>query len=57
MSVADWTVAAGVLLAVLGAGGIVADAAHAGGDRRFVGYLVGLFLVLAGVGLALSVTL
>lgn len=57
MSLADWAMTAGILLAVLGAGSVVADAVHAGGDRRFVGYLVALLLTLAGVGLALSVAL
>lgn len=57
MNLVEWTVTVGVLLAILGAVGIVLDSVHAGGDRRFVAYLVGLLLVLAGIGLALSVTL
>lgn len=44
----------GVVLAVAGAASILFDAAHAGGSRRFVGYLIGLLLSLAAVGLLLA---
>lgn len=57
MTVVDWTFTVGVALAVLGAGSILFDSVHAGGDRRFVAYLVGLLLALAGVGLLLSMRL
>lgn len=57
MTAADWAVVAGVLLAVLGAGSIVFDAIQGGGRPRFVAYLVGLLLTLAGVGVVLSVAL
>jgi hypothetical protein len=39
-----------IALAVFGAGSVVADAAYAGGERRFVAYLVALLLSLAAVG-------
>jgi hypothetical protein len=54
VTVAEWSVAAGVLLAVVGAASIVFDALQGGGRPRFVAYLVGLLLGLAGVGLLLS---
>lgn len=43
----------GIVLAVGGAVSVLFDAAHAGGSRRFIGYLVGLLLSLAAVGLLL----
>lgn len=57
MSVADWIVLGGIVLAILGAGSIVVDGALGGGEPRFVAYLVALLLVLVGVGVVLSVTL
>jgi hypothetical protein len=48
---------AGTLLALAGAGSLLFDAAHSGGNPRFVGYLVGLLLSLSGVGLLLAATL
>lgn len=48
---------AGVVLAVAGAASLLLDAAHSGGNPRFVGYLVGLLLLLSGVGLLLAATL
>lgn len=57
MSLADWVVVAGAGLAILGAGSIVVDAVQGGGRPRFVAYLVGLLLALAGVGIVLSVAL
>lgn len=47
----------GVGLALAGAGSIVFDATHAGADKRFIGYLVGLLLSLAGIGILLARTL
>ena len=47
----------GVGLALAGAGSIVFDAMYAGADKRFVGYLVGLLLSLAGIGILLARTL
>lgn len=57
MTTAEWTVLAGIILAVVGAGSIVFDALQGGGSPRFVAYLVGVLIGLAGVGLVLSVTL
>lgn len=47
---------AGVLLALVGAGSLLVDAGRADGSNRFVGYLVGLLLLLAGIGLLLATT-
>lgn len=57
MTPADWALVGGVGLAAFGAGSILFDAAYAGADVRFVGYLVGLFALLAGVGVVLFVSL
>lgn len=53
----DALLLAGVALALAGAASVLADAAHSGGNPRFVGYLVGLLLSLSGVGLLLAVAL
>ena len=50
MTIGETVLLVAIALAVFGAGSVVADAAYAGGERRFVAYLVALLLSLAAVG-------
>lgn len=57
MTPGETVLVVGIALSVLGVVSLLFDAVQSDGEKWFVGYLVGLLLLLAGVGLMLLVTL